>query len=256
MKYSISTCSFYKFRIRKLLQLPKDFGVEIFYEFGSEDQWESLLTELTGQGMSGFSIHAPFTFVDIASPCDEKKLFETLKKPFDLYHRYNGEFYVLHTYGEASSPSDEAGMQEYRARATERLAKFNEICKAEGVRLAAENLCSGHSPLFNEEQFLEIFRQVPDLDCVIDVGHALATGMNITNLQKTLGSRICAYHLHNNDGIHDSHDRLREGVMDWKAFAENCMRYTPDATGVLEYMVHTDMGIYLDDAAYLESLVR
>lgn len=255
MKYSVSTCSFYKFRIRKLLQLPRNLGVEIFYEFGSEDQWESLLSALTAQGLKGFSIHAPFAFVDIAAPCDEDKLFETLRKPFDFYHRYNGEFYVLHTYGETGCPAGEDDRQAYRARSVERLAKFNAVCKAEGVRLAAENLCSGSPPLFSEEQFLDIFRQVSDLDCVLDVGHALVTGMDIGNLQKTLGQRICAYHLHNNDGIHDSHDRLREGIMDWKTFAENCVRYTPEAVGVLEYMVHTDMDIYLEDVAYLESLM-
>lgn len=256
MKFSISTCSFYKFRIRKLLQLPKGFGVEIFYEFGSEDQWESLLSQLAARGLSGFSIHAPFAFVDIAEPCDEKKLFEALKRPFDLYHRYQGEFYVLHTYGEAACPEQEPERQEYRARAAERLSKFNEICKAEEVLLAAENLCSGKIPLFNETQLLDIFRQIPDLHCVVDVGHALVSGMCIERLQRELNHRICAYHLHNNDGIHDSHERLREGVMDWQSFAKNCTQYTPDAAGVLEYMVPTDISVFQEDAAYLEKLIN
>ena len=107
MRYSISTCSFYKYKIRKLLALPKDFGVEIMYEFGSEDQWRSCLDILKAQGMDGFSIHAPFAFVDITAPCDEKALFDTLRRPFDLYHRYDGECYVLHTYGDvAGDPAD------------------------------------------------------------------------------------------------------------------------------------------------------
>lgn len=256
MKFSISTCSFYKFRIRKLLQLPKNLGVEIFYEFGSEDQWESFLSELAVRGLDSFSIHAPFAFVDIAAPCDEKRLFETLKRPFDLYHRYDGAFYVLHTYGEAVCPEHEPERQEYRARAVERLSKFNEICKAEGVLLAAENLCAGKQPLFNEAQFLNIFQQIPDLHCVIDVGHALVAGMRIDRLQRELNHRVCAYHLHNNDGIHDSHERLREGVMDWQSFAKNCVQHTPDAAGVLEYMIPTDMNIFQEDAAYLENLIN
>ena len=108
--------------------------------------------------------------------------------------------------------------------------------------------------MFNQEQFLELFRQVPDMSCVIDVGHALVTGMDIATVQRELGNRICAYHLHNNDGKHDSHSRLRNGVMDWAAFVQNAARYTPDATGVLEYMTETDMGIFREDAAYLDSL--
>ena len=92
MKYSISTCSFYKYRIRKLLDMPEDLGVEIFYEYGSRDMWNSFLDALPGRS---FSIHAPFAFVDIAEDCDEEKLFDVLRRPFDMYHKYNGEFYVL-----------------------------------------------------------------------------------------------------------------------------------------------------------------
>ena len=136
----------------------------------------------------------------------------------------------------------------------DRLAKFNEICKAEGIRLAAENLCSGNPPLFNEEQFLEIFRRIPDLNCCIDVGHALATGMDITRLQKTLGSRICAYHLHNNDGTRDAHNRLREGCMGWNQFAENAKLYTPDATGIIEYLIEDRAEACVEDIRYLAAL--
>lgn len=256
MKYSISTCSFYKFRIRKLLNIPDDMGVEIFYEFGSEDQWDSLMSTLKAQGNQGpFSIHAPFAFVDISEPCDEQKLFDVLCRPFDVYHRNNGEFYVLHTYGEVPRLETPEHLSDCRKLATERLSKFQDICKAEGVCLAAENLCAGNTPMFNGEQFLQIFHDVPDIHCVIDVGHALVTGLDIELAQKTLGERICAYHLHNNDGTHDSHSRLRNGVMGWSAFMKNVARYTPNATGVLEYMVETDMDIFKDDAAYLEGIL-
>lgn len=255
MRYSISTCSFYKFRVRKLLQLPQDFGVEIFYEFGSEDQWESLLSHLSGRAQGPFSIHAPFAFVDISEPCDETRLFDVLRRPFDLYHRYNGEFYVLHTYGEVDRDESPVHLSECRKRSAERLAKFQDICKAEGVRLAAENLCAGRTPMFDQAQFLDLFKTVPDMSCVIDVGHALVTGMDIGAVQQQLGSRICAYHLHNNDGKHDSHSRLRQGVMDWQTFAQNAARYTPQATGVLEYMTETDPAVFQEDAAYLEGLM-
>ncbi|WP_298029855.1 sugar phosphate isomerase/epimerase [uncultured Dysosmobacter sp.] len=254
MRYSISTCSFYKFKIRQLLKIEKPFGVEIFYEFGSEDQWNCLLTELSVRDPGPFSIHAPFAFVDIAADCSESKLFETLKKPFDLYHRFNGEFYVVHTYGEVERPDDSVYRSDCRQRALERLARFHEICKAEEVVLGAENLCSGRVPLFNQEQFLRLFKTIPELRCVIDVGHAAVAGMDIAQLQKTLNHRVCAYHLHNNNGRQDSHERLRDGIIDWSAFAEGCAKYTPDAVGVFEYMNYTDMAVYQDDMRYLESL--
>ena len=255
MRYSISACSFYKLMTRKLLNMPQDFGVEIFYEYGSQDMWNSFMAELSDHGFDGFSIHAPFAFVDITAQCDETKLFDTLKRPFDLYHRYNGEFYVLHTYGAYGCSEEGNQRADCRARSLERLQKFNEICKAEGVRLGAENLCDGKIPLYNEEQFLNLFDQVPDMSCVLDVGHALVAKMNIANLQRCLGERICAYHLHNNDGISDQHERLQSGVMDWKAFAENCVLYTPEAVGVLEYLKCQDFAVYEEDRAYLDAFM-
>lgn len=256
MKYSISACSFYKAMLRKLLCIPQDFGVEIFYEFGSGDQWDSFMAELSAHGYGGFSIHAPFAFVDIAENCDESKLFDVLKRPFDLYHRYNGAFYVLHTYGNVAYPENERYMADCRARSLDRLWKFNEICKREGVCLGAENLCSGKVPLYNEAQFLKLFEEIPDMHCVVDIGHALVTSMDIANVQRRLGERICAYHLHNNDGTADTHDRLREGVMDWGAFVQNCTRYTPDAVGVLEYLKHQELAVYEEDRTYLEDLFQ
>lgn len=256
MRYSISTCSFYKMQLRKLLNMPEDFGVEIFSEYGSDAMWDTFLQRLSQRGFNGFSIHAPFAFLDFAADCDEKRMFDTLKHFFDLYHRYNGEFYVLHPYGEVLHPEDFRYMEDSRARVLDRMARFHEICRTEGIRLAVENVCDGKIPMFNQEQFLHLFHEIPDLHCVIDVGHALVTGMNVGEMQRELGSRICGYHLHNNDGTFDSHDRLRDGIMDWKAFAENCGKYTPDAVGVLEYLKYQDLAIYEDDRAYLEGLFQ
>lgn len=255
MKFSVSTCSFYKYRIRRLLSLGPDMGVEIFCEFGSDDMWTSLMCSLNESGKRPFSIHAPFAFVDIGAKCDEGKLFDSLMRPFDLYHRFDGDFYVVHTYGDEAAAAVGQDRDYSRKLAAERLAKFNELCKRENVRLAAENLCAGAEPLFSQEQFLGLFEQIPDMDCVIDVGHALVSGMDISTLQKSLNSRICAYHLHDNDGTKDAHLRLGEGICQWKTFAENCRRYTPEAVGVLEYMDVVDLKAYEEDRAFLESLM-
>ena len=255
MRVSISTCSFYKYRIRRLLELRDPFGVEIFYEYGSPELWDALLGELSQRTEGPFSIHAPFAFIDIAAPCNEDKLFDVLRRPFDLYHRYHGEFYVIHTYGDAAELQDRNGRYRARGLAAERLFRFNEVCKSEGVLLGAENLCGGTWPLFDQGQFLKLFSDIPDLHAVIDVGHALVAGMDLLTLQKTLRDKICAYHLHNNDGKGDRHERLRSGVCDWKRFAEGVCSYTPNATGVFEYLDVPLLKAYEEDRRYLEELL-
>ncbi len=254
MKFSISTCSFYKYRIRRLLEIKEPFGVEIFYEFGSSEMWNEFLSQ--SPNINSFSIHAPFVFIDIASPINEEKIFNVLRRPFDLYHRFNGEFYVLHTYGDEANLEDEDSCRRTRDLVTERLFKFNEICKREDVILCAENLCTGKTPLFDQKQYLELFSNIKDLHAVIDVGHAIVAGMNIYELQRMLGGRICAYHLHNNNGKKDLHDRILNGIYDWEEFAAGYRKYTPEAVGVFEYMNEIEIEAYYNDFLFLKGMIE
>ena len=57
-------------------------------------------------------------------------------------------------------------------------------------------------------------------------------------IQKTLGSRLKAYHVHDNAGNADSHFRFMSGVeggIDWNRFVDGLVKYTPDATITFEY---------------------
>jgi hypothetical protein len=89
-------------------------------------------------------------------------MFEELKRPFDVYHRFGGEFYVVHTFDHMTYPQDDAFEADCRKRSIDRLGRFNEICKENGVQMVAENIAFGGDEryLFNQEQFLEIFRQL------------------------------------------------------------------------------------------------
>ena len=254
MNYSVSTCSFVKLKVKRLLNLPEDIGVEIFYEYGSTDYWNEFLTRFQATHTGRISIHAPFAFYDFSAPGDDQELFDHFKKVFKLYHRFHSEFYVLHAFNNIDLEAGGKHADEYRKRTFERIAKFDEICAAEGVLLAVENTCGNPHNLFTQEQWLDMFAQLPKLHALIDVGHALVAGMDVARLQRELGSRIVGYHLHNNDGMHDAHNRLREGYMDWNAFAKNAKLYTPNATGVIEYLIEDRSEACVEDIRYLASL--
>lgn len=236
--------------------MPADMGIELFYEFGSEEMWFELMSRLRERGVTSMSIHAPFSFVDMAADTDEHKLFETLKRPFDLYHRFGGEFYVVHAYGDKAVSGYGGLAEDCRKRTTERFAHFQDVCRADGVLLGVENLCSGSASLFNQQQFLKLFDDIPQLNCVLDVGHAIISGMDVHQIQKTLQERICAYHLHNNDGKKDIHSRLDRGVYSWEKFARSCAAYTPNTVGVLEYMDVPVLSAYIEDSEYIEKLIK
>lgn len=237
MKYSASSLSFPQASIRGLKNLDKRIGIEIFYEFASEDFWKHVLEEAMYQREGEFSIHSPMWGANIGYS-DENELFRELTVPFDLYHRFNGQFYVLHSQGEGYLPCDEKERTDLRKKVTERLKRFSEICANEGINLVIENLYHGTpGPLFNQEEYIQLFDVVPKANALIDVGHAVLGGYDIYEVQKNLKSRLVGYHVHDNDGIHDSHWRFEaeNGVVDWDKFMRGVKEYTPNAALVMEY---------------------
>ena len=88
MKFSVSSLSFSGGKIKFMSDLPKNLGVEIFYEWGSENYWNGILPEIIEGRSGGFSIHGPMMFDDFSQPCDEDILFSHMRAPFELYHRY------------------------------------------------------------------------------------------------------------------------------------------------------------------------
>ena len=253
MKYSASSLSFSQGSLRRLKNLDKRIGIEIFYEFASEDMWNHVLEEAMDKREGEFSIHSPMFYANIGYS-DEKELFRELSVPFELYHRFNGQFYVLHSQGEGYLPSDEKERADLRKKVTERIRQFSETCKNEGVTLVIENLYYGTpGPLFNQEEYIRLFDEVPKARALIDVGHAILGNYDIYKVQKALKERLIGYHVHDNDGIHDSHWRMEaeNGVVDWNKFCEGTKKYTPDATLVMEY-ARSKSGDYTEDMEKFE----
>lgn len=49
----------------------------------------------------------------------------------------------------------------------------------------------------------------------LDIGHVLLNGIEIIDEIKVAGKDLVSLHIHNNDGIHDSHNIPTEGIIDW-----------------------------------------
>lgn len=245
----------------RMAGLAPELGVEIFYEWGGATFWDLVLQEVM-QGRTGaFSIHAPYQGkgMDLSRAEDEKWLFEYLMQPFDLYHRYHAEGYVVHMNSPYPTEPTDAERAERLKRVEDRLARFNDICRREGVVMLVENLAFGKgATLCRQQDFLSIFEHNPDLSCIVDTGHAALAGIDICAVQAALGARLKAYHMHDNDGVHDGHQRICTGVIDWKRFFEGARRYTPDASFVMEYRASATNSIddYMTDAETIRAMLR
>ena len=156
-----------------------------------------------------------------------------------------------------TEPTD-AERAERLKRVEDRLARFNEICRREGVNMLVENLAFSHgATLCRQQDFLSIFEHNPELDCIVDTGHAVLAGIDICAVQAALGSRLKAYHMHDNNGKTDGHKRIRTGVIDWKRFGEGAKKFTPDANFVMEYNPDSTDSIddYMTDAAAIRAML-
>jgi sugar phosphate isomerase/epimerase len=235
-------------------KLPPELGIEIFYEWGSETYWDCALTEIMRARTGKFSIHAPYqgAITEMSLTDREDELFEYLRQPFRLYHKFGGEGYVVHInapYAVSPSPEEKA---ERLKRVEDRLARLNDICEKEGVAMLVENLAFGHGQktLCDQQDFLRLFQNNPALSCIVDTGHAVLGGIDIYAVQQALGGRLKAYHLHDNDGLEDLHRRVGTGVIDWKRFGEGARLYTPNAQFIMEYGASavSEPGDYAEDA--------
>lgn len=258
MKFAVSSLSFVGPAITRMDKLPPEIGIEIFYEWGSPDYWEESLRLIMNNRAGRFSIHSPFVYTDISlSHDDETRMFEVLRRPFDLYQRHNGEFYVVHTNGPIEHPQDIRKEQDMRKRVIDRLFRFEEICAREGIQMVVENLGFDRKKriLFNQQEFLAIFEQIPHLKCLIDTGHAVLADFNICEVQDRLKDRIIAYHVHDNNGEKDEHLRIDAGRINWEKFAEGFSKFTPNATMVFEYN-SAEVSDYLEDMERLKSMIK
>ncbi len=106
-----------------------------------------------------------------------------------------------------------------------------------GVSLLVENTGTrtDGTMLLDQTEFTDLCRG-EKLPVLIDVGHANANGWDLPKLIRDLQGQICGYHLHNNDGIHDLHNRLTDGTLDFDTLIPYMDRITPDVPRVIEYI--------------------
>ena len=127
-----------------------------------------------------------------------------------------------------------------------------------GVELLFENVGTkaDGTMLLNQAEFTDLCR-ARQLPVLIDVGHASANGWDIRKLVRDLRGQIRGFHLHNNDGVHDLHNRLQEGIIDYKTLIPYLDETVPDAFRVIEYSRPAFHGEpLLEDIGTLQSFSR
>jgi len=246
MKYELSTLMFEPENLMKSLRFAHELELtlEIFPLWHEPDFARFMKEHLTDlRGVTG-SFHEPCYFCEHTAPRGGKEhaaAVDACRKTFEYAAALGAKHMVFHHNNRGFASFEKADMIK---RATENLHEMNEIAAEYGIPYLVENsgVIQFNNMLFNEEEFIALFAEIKN-DCVLDLGHAHCNGWDIARVVLSLGDRIKAYHVHNNDGNGDAHQRIGAGTLDVAAFKHRCYELTPDAHIIFEYAPGIDISI-------------
>lgn len=228
-------------RLEALVRAEENVGVELGTSW-HYPEFDALL-DAQQQRLADIpvTLHAPFVEICGAPDGEERR---DMERRFQRAFRWYGDFHaasmVMHTHEKTVLPEKKAQMQEYTRQA---ICAVAQEARRKSVRLTVENVGypAKGNVLFDQEEFIALFGDLPpEVDALIDTGHAMANGWDIPAVVERLGARIGAFHLHNTDGVHDLHRPLFEtGLCYAPRQAEELLRVIrqrcPTAALILEY---------------------
>jgi sugar phosphate isomerase/epimerase len=225
----ISDLAFPAFNEIEMEKLPEEYGIEFFYEFGSDSYWDVVLQRMRADKKT-LSIHGPCVTVNLADPNDTAYL-ERYKKTFAYAKKTGTKYVVVHTNEQWSGD-----VEFCRQLVLERLRRIELLAnELDGAQMGIENVGLKQNNLFDEEAYVALFEEFQTAGAIIDVGHAHINHWDTCRVITALNRRISAFHLQDNDGKTDEHLPLFAGTIDWQKLIETIKQHAPQAAFVFEY---------------------
>ena len=240
MTVLISTNMYVSKDFDRVLTYVKEFdgkvGVEVFPMFHEPEYEKILQTCAPLLSKVPISFHGPYYHADYSAPygseCYEKTMKMT-EKTLEYCQNLKSKYMVFHHNNFRVSAENKQNMIENACINFRKVEKMYADC---GISVVVENagVLQNGSMLLDQNEFINLCKK-EDYRVLIDIGHAHANGWDLCSVMEALKERIAAYHLHNNDGVHDSHQRICDGTLDFDSFFERAKELTPSADLVLEY---------------------
>lgn len=191
-----------------------------------------------------YSVHAPFSDINIASPSEPllKAMLKRLETSIACAKALEAYMWIFH-------PGMKTGISMFypnmdwvqNSKTANTLAKLAEDY---GVRIAIENVPEPYPFLMKSvEDFKQFFGEVDeDVGLVLDVGHANINGQ-IESFMRTFGKKIVHMHLSDNNGQSDQHLGIGFGTICWKEVASLMKEISYDKSAIIESIEHVDESV-------------
>lgn len=261
---AISTNMFSANEINGLFSIVDKFevgqiGVEIFPLWHEPDFIVFLQQNLHILKDIPNSFHGAYYFTEHSAQKSTKlytKSLENCKYTLEYAKMLNSQYMVFHHNNCFVEKHAKKDLLKY---ATENLAEINELAKEYAIPVLIENagVLANQNVLLDETEFIALFDTSKN-NCLLDIGHINCNQWDLENTISSLQNKIVAYHVHNNFGDKDVHNRLDSGTLDIQHFFELYQRFTPSAHIILEYS--SNLGIreqdVIDDITLLQELLK
>jgi len=186
-----------------------------------------------------YSVHAPFSDINIASPSKPllKAMLKRLKESISYASTLNAYMWVFHPGLKTGVSMFYPDMDWLQNLKTTRL--LLKIAGDYGVKIAIENVPEPYPFLMKSvEDFTKFYEEInEDIGLVFDVGHANLNGQ-IERFLTAFKCKIVHMHVHDNDGKSDLHLGIGFGNIDWKNVANALERISYNKTVIIESVEH------------------
>ena len=229
-----------------LKRFPGQVGVEVFPMFHEECFEKNLRDAMPLLKEVPVSFHGPYYQAEHSAAegtVEYARTMELLEKTLSYAKELSSKYLVYHHNNCRIIP----GEKEDRVRVScENYYTVKQLCEEAGTQVVVENagVLERGNRLFDEQEFIDLCRR-EQYAVLIDIGHAWANGWSLKRVVNALADRFrnrvkneineVFTQLHNNDGVHDSHQRIHEGTLDFDCFLKLAKQATPDAEWVMEY---------------------
>ncbi|MBR4235783.1 MAG: sugar phosphate isomerase/epimerase [Clostridia bacterium] len=192
-------------------------------------------------GVDNYQAHAPFPSYVFGQDGINERMIEVLKNMIRGCETMNCRNLIIHPffagYNDKLSDEDEWDLN------VESYSKLIPVAKECGVTVCLENMFSGYrrkiyaaccSDIDVACKYIDTLNSIAGssdtFGFCLDTGHLLLVGLDIKQAMLKLGSRISAFHIHDNDGWEDQHLAPFMGRLDWNRFAEGLRAIKYDKT--------------------------
>lgn len=212
-------------------------GVELFADamgFGETAYIQELFPKVD------LGMHCPAKDINLLADAGSRAWRYTLTRMESTLascQKLNCPYMVLHTNVTAQPLTEDPVM--LRERGIERIGTIAELAKRYGVKIWVENVGTRYRKtlLYTYHDYIDLFRQLPQVDALIDVGHAHINGWDIPDLIRTLGARLKGLHVHDNFGVRDVHIRIGSGSVDFEPIKEAVGELQEAPNLIVEYLM-------------------